>query len=263
MDPEICEYYIENIEDIRFLYNQREKSPTEMKAGSLVTKADLIIEVSHPKIVNVHLATLLSFADIMVGSPTAFALPEAASVLKSFSGLNNNGSDKAENRYHTLYIPSGALWGANDIQKMADGGSLKKLTITMKKHPSSFKFTCEKMIKAANECLASGKESILFDGNVQDLCPKAPNNVNTMAAAAIAAHNLGFDGVGAVLIADPNLDSHIVEVEATGPGENPLIVKTIRTNFAKTGAVTGTATFASFSASMIRAVGFPSSVVLV
>jgi hypothetical protein len=27
------------------------------------------------------------------------------------------------------------------------------------------------------------------------LCPLAPNNVNTMACAALAAHNLGFDKV--------------------------------------------------------------------
>ncbi len=40
-------------------------------------------------------------------------------------------------------------------------------------------------------------------GPVRDLCPLAPNNVNTMAAAAIAAHNLGFDKVTGCLISDP------------------------------------------------------------
>ncbi len=39
-------------------------------------------------------------------------------------------------------------------------------------------------------------------GPVRGLCPLAPNNVNTMAAAAIAAHNLGFDKVTGCLIAD-------------------------------------------------------------
>jgi hypothetical protein len=33
----------------------------------------------------------------------------------------------------------------------------------------------------------------LYRGPVRELCPLAPNNVNTMAAAAVAATNLGFD----------------------------------------------------------------------
>lgn len=40
-------------------------------------------------------------------------------------------------------------------------------------------------------------------GSVRELCPLAPNNVNTMAAAAIAAHNLGFDKTQGCIVADP------------------------------------------------------------
>jgi len=40
-------------------------------------------------------------------------------------------------------------------------------------------------------------------GAVRELCHLAPNNVNTMAAAALAAHNLGFDNVSGCLISDP------------------------------------------------------------
>ena len=42
------------------------------------------------------------------------------------------------------------------------------------------------------------------------LCPLAPNNVNTMATAALAAAPLGFDGVRARLVADPRCVSAIV-----------------------------------------------------
>jgi len=38
---------------------------------------------------------------------------------------------------------------------------------------------------------------------VRELCPLAPNNVNTMAIASLAAHNLGFDKVIGCLVADP------------------------------------------------------------
>ena len=44
-------------------------------------------------------------------------------------------------------------------------------------------------------------------GPVRGLCPLAPNNVNTMAGGAIAAHTLGFDGVIARLVADPKYSS--------------------------------------------------------
>lgn len=40
-------------------------------------------------------------------------------------------------------------------------------------------------------------------GPVRQLCALAPNNVNTMAGAAVAAHTLGFDKVKALLISDP------------------------------------------------------------
>jgi len=40
-------------------------------------------------------------------------------------------------------------------------------------------------------------------GAVRELCCQAPNNTNTMAAAALAAHSLGFDNVTGCLISDP------------------------------------------------------------
>ncbi len=41
-----------------------------------------------------------------------------------------------------------------------------------------------------------------WKGPVRDLCTLAPNNVNTMAVGALAAHNLGFDKCIASLVAD-------------------------------------------------------------
>lgn len=42
-----------------------------------------------------------------------------------------------------------------------------------------------------------------FSGPIRELCSLAPNNVNTMAAAALAAHNLGFDKAQGCIVADP------------------------------------------------------------
>ena len=44
---------------------------------------------------------------------------------------------------------------------------------------------------------------VLYDGPVRPLCSIAPNNVNTMAAAAIVASNLGLDKTIGRLVSDP------------------------------------------------------------
>lgn len=75
------------------------------------------------------------------------------------------------------------------------------LKVTMIKHPSCFKLQGELLSKI--DQVFEETAVTLYDGPVRTLCPLAPNNVNTMAAAAMAAHNLGFDGVKGCLIADP------------------------------------------------------------
>ena len=126
----------------------------------------------------------------MLGSPTALADPEIETVLYKFA---NEG-------HHGLYVPSGALWGGEDLRKMSERGSLKELTVTMKKHPSSFKLNGEMAVINGN---VKEKAVVLYDGPVRPLCHVAPNNVNTMAAAAIAASNLGLDKTVGRLVSDP------------------------------------------------------------
>lgn len=81
-----------------------------------------------------------------------------------------------------------------------DSNPLQGLKVTMIKHPSCFKLEGE--LKARNETVQESRVT-LYEGPVRALCPLAPNNVNTMAAAAMAAHNLGFDVVQGCLISDP------------------------------------------------------------
>lgn len=203
---------------------------------------DLIVEVAHPSITVNYGEGFLDVADYMIGSPTALANPD----------IENKLRDKASSGTHGIYIPSGALWGGADIKKMADRGTLKGLKITMKKHPSSYKLN--EPLKSRNAQVKS-EATVLYDGCIRDLCPLAPNNVNTMAAAALAAHNLGFDKAQGCIVADPSLEAHIVEVDVFGPGEvqNQFTVKTVRHNPAAVGAVTGNATYASFLSSLLGA----------
>lgn len=89
--------------------------------------ADLIVEVAHPDITREFGATFVRAADYLVGSPTVFA---DRAVERSLLEAATE---------HGVYVPSGALWGAEDIRKMSDNGSLAALTVTMKKHPASLK----------------------------------------------------------------------------------------------------------------------------
>jgi aspartate dehydrogenase len=111
--------------------------------------------------------------------------------------------DAANQGPHGLYIPSGALWGARDIQKMAERGTLKGLVVTMRKAPHHLKLSGE-VNEVMQKHLKDGLKgrAVLYEGCVRDLCSLAPNNVNTMAAAALAGHNLGFDSTVARLEMD-------------------------------------------------------------
>lgn len=50
-----------------------------------------------------------------MGSPSALADPD----------LNQKLSQAAQKYGRTLYVPSGALWGGQDIQRLNDSGKIK------------------------------------------------------------------------------------------------------------------------------------------
>ncbi|XP_075049306.1 aspartate dehydrogenase domain-containing protein [Mixophyes fleayi] len=209
--------------------------------------ADVIVEVAHPSITRDYGEQFLSAANLLIGSPTVLADKEIESRLRESAKISG----------HTLYIPSGALWGGEDIQKMAERGTLKGLKVTMTKHPDSFKLEgnlAEKKQEAIH------RPTVLYEGPVRNLCPMAPNNVNTMAAACMAAHTLGFDNVIGVLIADPSIPNwHLVETVVTGATHEGtggvFSVTTTRYNPAESGCVTGNATFMSFWSSLLACKG--------
>eukprot|EP01102_Stenamoeba_stenopodia_P001707 TRINITY_DN11553_c0_g1_i1.p1 TRINITY_DN11553_c0_g1~~TRINITY_DN11553_c0_g1_i1.p1 ORF type:complete len:296 (-),score=49.08 TRINITY_DN11553_c0_g1_i1:71-937(-) len=205
-------------------------------------EVDIIVEVAHPLITKSYIERFLESADYIIGSPTALADVEVESLVRR---LTSSTSPK----YHGFYVPAGALWGAVDIKKMTDRGSLQELRITMAKHPESLKLEGHLKQKLEDNKGFEG-EFIVYEGSVRELCPLAPNNVNTMAAAAIAAHNIGgFDGVKARLVADTRLDAHVIDIEVKG--RNGFEVNTKRFNPAVTGSVTGTATYVSFLSSLL------------
>uniref|UniRef100_A0A3Q2I5K1 Aspartate dehydrogenase domain containing n=1 Tax=Equus caballus TaxID=9796 RepID=A0A3Q2I5K1_HORSE len=182
-----------------------------------------------------------------VGSPSALADPATEQQLL-----------EASRRWdHAVFVARGALWGTEDIARLDAAGGLQSLRVTMATHPDGFRL--EGALAAAH---STGPRTVLYEGPVRGLCPFAPRNSNTMAAAALAAPSLGFDRVIGVLVADLSLtDTHVVDVELSGPPGptgRSFAVHTHRENPAEPGAVTGSATVTAFWRSLLGAAGPPS-----
>ncbi|KAK1329914.1 hypothetical protein QTO34_010097 [Cnephaeus nilssonii] len=164
---------------------------------------DLVVEVAHPKIIQESGAQILRHANLLVGSPSALADQATERRLLEASKRWN----------HAVFVARGALWGTEDISRLDSAGGLQSLRVTMATHPDGFRL--EGPLAAAQ---STGPRTVLYEGPVRGLCPFAPRNSNTMAAAALAAPSLGFDRVIGVLVADLSLtDMHVVDVELSGP----------------------------------------------
>ncbi|XP_006763921.1 PREDICTED: putative L-aspartate dehydrogenase [Myotis davidii] len=208
---------------------------------------DLVVEVAHPKIIQESGAQILRHANLLVGSPSALADQATEQRLLEASKRWN----------HAVFVARGALWGTEDISRLDAAGGLQSLRVTMATHPDGFRL--EGPLAAAQ---STGPRTVLYEGPVRGLCPFAPRNSNTMAAAALAAPSLGFDRVIGVLVADRSLtDMHVVDVELSGPPGptgRSFAVHTHRENPAEPGAVTGSATVTAFWRSLLGCSQLPS-----
>lgn len=109
-----------------------------------------------------------------------------------------------------LILPSGGI-GALDILSSAAVGGLDSVTVTVRKDPSAWKGTVAETLVDLDALKAP---HTVFDGPVREGARLYPQNVNISAAAALAG--LGLDKTRVVIVADPTLSTHIVELEAKG-----------------------------------------------
>ncbi|MCS6779939.1 MAG: aspartate dehydrogenase [Geminicoccaceae bacterium] len=101
--------------------------------------------------------------------------------------------------------------GALDILGAAAVGGLERVRVTVRKDPSAWWGTPgERLVD-----LASLREpALLYEGPVREGARLYPQNVNIAAAAALAG--AGLDATLLVIVADPTIDAHLVEIEAEG-----------------------------------------------
>ncbi|XP_053461630.1 aspartate dehydrogenase domain-containing protein isoform X1 [Nycticebus coucang] len=167
---------------------------------------DLVVEVAHPQIIHESGAQILHHANLLVGSPSALADQITERQLLEASHYWG----------HSVFVARGALWGTEDITRLDAAGGLQSLRVTMATHPDGFRL--EGPLAAAHSI---GPRTVLYEGPVRGLCPFAPQNSNTMAAAALAAPNLGFDRVIGVLVADLRL------LPATLQARDPSLLRSL------------------------------------
>ena len=109
-----------------------------------------------------------------------------------------------------IVLPSAGI-GALDILSAAAVGGLDSVRITVRKDPESWKGTAGERLC---DLEALRQPFTLYDGPVREGARLYPQNVNISAATALAG--IGLDRTQVIIVADPTITSHVVEIEAVG-----------------------------------------------
>jgi len=198
---------LENIELVSVLVKR--PRPDQRQGGRLTHdperffahKFDAVAECAGHDAVRAHGQRVLDGgADLLVTSVGAFT--DDALFDRLLAAAKANG--------RRLILPSAGI-GALDILSGTAVGGLDSVTVTVRKDPSAWKGTIAETLCDLDALTAP---KIVFDGPVREGARLYPQNVNISAAAAIAG--LGLDLTRVVIVADPGLTTHVVELEATG-----------------------------------------------
>ena len=109
-----------------------------------------------------------------------------------------------------LILPSAGI-GALDMLSAAAVGDLDRVTITVRKNTEAWYGT---PAEAEHDLTNLGHPVTLFDGPVREGAKRYPGNVNISAAVALAG--IGLDRTRLHIVADPTIQTHVIEVEAEG-----------------------------------------------
>jgi aspartate dehydrogenase len=125
-------------------------------------------------------------------------------------GLRQHLEQAAAGAGRTLTIASAGI-GALDILGAAAIGGLERVQMTVRKDSSAWYGT-----EAERLCdLATLREPlVIYAGSVREGAARYPQNVNIAAAVALAG--VGLDRTQLTIVADPTIQSHVIEIFAQG-----------------------------------------------
>jgi len=116
----------------------------------------------------------------------------------------------AEKNQTTILIPSGAIGGL-DVIKAIDPKDISRITLTTRKPPSSLEQS-DYLTKKKIFINRIKKETILFDGNVQNSVRLFPRNINVAAALALASRAQNKIRIRIITSPKFTLNSHEINV---------------------------------------------------
>ena len=162
---------------------------------------DVVLECAGHQAVRDHGARVLdSGSDLLVTSAGALTDETLFNLLLA----------AAEQGKSRLVVPSAGI-GALDILAGSAVGGLDEVAVTVRKDPLSWKGT---EAESAHDLDRLAGPVTLYDGPVRDGARRYPENVNISAAAALAG--IGLDRTRLVIVADPGISTHVVEIAARG-----------------------------------------------
>jgi aspartate dehydrogenase len=165
------------------------------------TPMDVVFECAGHSAVRAHgEAVLQAGADLYVTAVGALA----------DSSLRTHLENVAREADRRLVIPSAGI-GALDILAGAAVGGLDRVTITVRKDVESWRDTHAETLCDLD---ALQQPFEIYRGSVAGGAPLYPGNVNISMATALAG--IGPDRTELVIVADPTITTHVVQIEAEG-----------------------------------------------
>lgn len=176
----------------------KNKSRTVRNCAQLIRKSNLVIESAQVSSAwDIARCALVNGRDIMIMS--------VGGIIDRIQQL----SHLARRHNSRVYIPSGAISGI-DALKAAKIGKIKKVTLTTRKNPESFKgvkFVEDKKIQLHT----IKKDMVLFSGPARRAVKYFPQNINVAAVLSIAG--IGQDKTYVKIIASPSAKKNIHEIQ--------------------------------------------------
>lgn len=167
----------------------------------LAEPLDAVLEGAGHRAVREHVPRLLANGtDVVVTSIGAF----------TDDRLYGDCRAAAEAGGARLILPSAGI-GALDILSGAAVGGLDSVEMIVRKDPSAWIGTAA---EAAFDLAGMTEPTVIFEGSAREGAAAYPQNVNIAAAVALAG--AGLDATRLVIVADPTIDTHVVQVRASG-----------------------------------------------